>query len=209
MSDKEDLTTALADLRYAFRLVYGYQRRINDLFQRVELSLKDTGLRFHQWGPMQTARVPKSDTPFFRPGKWAWDLLPGYAIQAFWQDESPRRGHSRQLLLQAVADDGRVYKGEEPNPLHFTAVSESGSFLRIGMLSCNGQKKASFAEAYSEASRLKRNEQLMWELTLPADGQLYRYRYIDIPMEELITEEAERRLLIDPILAWSEQSLQD
>lgn len=73
----EELNNALADVRRAYRLVHAYQRRVSDLMTQVDQTLSATGLSFVQWRPLFNKASPRTSTPFFSGGRWAWDMLPG------------------------------------------------------------------------------------------------------------------------------------
>ncbi len=200
---QQDLSTALADVRRAFRLVYAYQRRLFDLYAEVDGLLVEKGLAFERWGAVWNASPPRTGTPFFR-NKWAWDMLPGYALGCYWVDQKPRGGLRRRLLLQAIADTGRTYDGAEPDPVQFDDVETARSTLRMGRWTSTAGKP-DWNAAWQRIS----DKEWDWEgrATVEIDGAAYTYEYAEQDLSELVDPDAVRALLIEPLGRWADDPL--
>ncbi len=200
---QQELAAALTDVRRAFRLVYAYQRRLFDLYAEVDAVLLEKGLAFDQWGAVFNAPPPRKGTPFFR-NRWAWDMLPGYAVGSFWADEKPRKGLRRRFLLQALADTGRTFSGAEPDPVQFEAVEESRSALRMARWTTTAG-----SPDWNGAWQMVSSKDWSWKgrATVELDGATYTYEYEERDLTELVDPAAVRALLLDPLGRWADDPL--
>ncbi len=197
-----DLAAALTDVRRAYRLVYAYQRRMNDLMAEIDTALAEQGLEFEVWRPVFNASPPRSGTAYFR-GRWAWDMLPGYATQVQWCDSARRKGSRRRVVVQAVADSGRTFDGAEPDPVDFEAAEESETQLRIGLWTTTASQPA-WDAAWSAVSTRDR----YWEGVQDAeiDGGHYTYEYVGVDVASLVDARATKALVIERLTTWATKS---
>jgi len=126
-----DIETALADVRKAYRLVYLYQKRSLDIVQRIA---KEFQCEFYFWTPIQFARPCKSGT--FPSYRWVWDMLPMYDVSfLFLKVEAD---HDKQLLgdwmleVRMISDSGYNHSTKgEPDPINFLDVEKSHTRIQI------------------------------------------------------------------------------
>ena len=137
-----DLSAALSDVRRAYRLLWGFQKRIlqYNAFIRERLGYARYTVDY------QFGRLDKGIE-----GKWSWDLLPGALIgfeavrltalvdsypQGEWWNY-PKAG-DRLLYVNVVADtallEARERCSHEPNPLSFAAPESTRSELQLWVL---------------------------------------------------------------------------
>jgi len=108
----DDLTEALVDVRRAYRLLWAYQRRVNDLLHAIDEHLGHHGLRQAGWKPASFLNVPNS--AFYNPKRWAWDMFPGHSVQAWWTGTTVRGPMRADVWL--YTDDGFQVSRGEPDP---------------------------------------------------------------------------------------------
>lgn len=136
MSDFErhDLTAALADVRRAYRLLWGYQKRILHIVAEIR----------EQLGFIPSRVEYQFDTPDQKiedPRRWMWDALPfsmiGFEAE---QGEDHRQVGRRLVYIDVVSDTGLAQEksrsgGEwEPKPDRFPSAEDCRSELRLYIL---------------------------------------------------------------------------
>ncbi len=137
MPASEEMKSALADVRRAYRLIWSYQRRILDIVALVAGEFEEH--EFYGW-----ETYPR-DRPCGRwkdpTGKWAWDLLPLHQASFLYlpPDADRNRPAAGQWMLEIVvkADDGfeDPETGDEPDASDFTdATSTSSKISMYGWL---------------------------------------------------------------------------
>ena len=206
---KLDLAAALTDVRRAYRLIYAYQRRVSDLLQEVSSTLGARGLEFYWWEANLFGGVGRGGTPFFAAGRWAWDMLPGYAPHCDWR--SAAGPDQRRVVVVIRADTGFLAKQGEPDPATFAQVEASRSELQIFLCRATGGTLA--PDAYNAWDQTWADA---WE-TVKGLGDLrdgrdhvgvigpaqFTYRYIGIDIAQLPDAAAVRSKLIDPLVEWA------
>ena len=201
MNDKKtELAAALVDVRRAYRLLHGYQRRVNDLFYAAHEFLIKQGLEFESWGPLNVWSLPRKNTPFFRPETWAWDLTPAYQVECVWRRSKNEVHH--KIHIHAIADTGYNDSDEgEPNPAKFEPAEASRSELRIGLYRTRTTKPdwSGAWEKFSVIANRKGGD--IHRVNVAQDE--YAHRYFDIDLAELGDEHAVKEKLLRPIEEWS------
>lgn len=195
----DELSDALADVRRAYRLVYAYQRRVFDLMAEVDGTLTEQGLAFVKWSPLFNHAPPAAKTPFFKK-RWAWDMLPGWAVSCRWEDPKLVKGLQRRLVFQSVADTGRKYDGAEPDPVDFDEVTQCRSELRIGRWTTSA-KAPDWAVAWEKVSAI--DDYWARPQIVEIDGATYTYHYLGLDLAELVDPGAVQSLVIDPLERWA------
>lgn len=207
-----DLGAALTDVRRAYRLIYAYQRRLSDLLQEVSSTLAAQGLEFYWWEAQLFGGVGRGGTPFFASGRWAWDMLPGYAPHCDWRSAAGL--DQKRVVVVTRADTGFLAKQGEPDPANFVPVESSHSELQIFLCRAKGVTLSPTAyDAWDQAW------DAAWETVkgLPnlRDGHdhvgvigpaQFTYRYIAIDLAGLPDAAAVRAKLIDPLVAWASEA---
>jgi hypothetical protein len=195
----QDLAAALTDVRRAYRLVYAYQRRMNDLVAEIDAALTQDGLEFELWRPVFNAPPPRSGTPYFR-GRWAWDMLPGYATQVHWCDPTGKKGRRRRVVLQAVVDSGATFDAAEPDPADFEAADACESQLRIGLWTTTATQPTWDAAWAAVSAR-----DAYWDgvQEVDVDGSRYTYEYVGVDVSRLVDAKATRALVLDRLAGWA------
>lgn len=193
-----DLAAALVDVRRAWRLVYAYQRRMNDLVAGVDTVLAHHGLEFELWQPLFNAPPTKRGTPYFR-GRWAWDMLPGYATQVHWIDPQLKNGRRRRVVLQAVADSGRRFEGGEPDPVDFEPADAAETQLRLGLWTTTAAKPA-WEAAWAVIST---REYWLGVQSVDVEGAIYTYEYRAVDVADLVDASAAKALVLDMLSTWA------
>lgn len=127
-----ELDAVLGDVRRAWRLVYAWQRRVNDLVAHVDAALVGRGYAFEEWRPTRYSPPPRTGTPFFRDSTWAWDMLPGYRFWVSWVRWDAEGGRTRRVTLDVCADTGFRKEGVEPDPADFLPAAQSDSVAWLG-----------------------------------------------------------------------------
>ena len=130
MTNYDELSKALFDVRKAYRLLYLFQRRILDLVDQLSGKL---GHEFYYW-------LPSGDEEAIRGGanpleRSAWKMLPLFDASFLYLppgvkgDDPPQRG---QWLLELLSnpDDGQPESGRgDPNPADFADPAQCRSTL--------------------------------------------------------------------------------
>jgi hypothetical protein len=132
MTNYEELSHALFDVRKAYRLLYLFQRRILDLAEQLSGKL---GQQFYYWLPAgDEEAVRGSANPFERN---AWKMLPLfdasflYLLPGVNATDAPRKG---QWLLELLLspDDGQPEGGRgEANPAEFADPAQCHSKIYL------------------------------------------------------------------------------
>lgn len=137
--DQNNLTAALADVRRAYRLLWGYQKRVMDLNTTIRSTL---GFRPYDMRYWFKPRNPPENW-------WGWENLPFYKLDFLsvmhqqeltlypnqqWMNY-PRIG-DMLLVLHVTSDSGYPESPgrAEPDPTTFTDANESTSMIRVSVL---------------------------------------------------------------------------
>lgn len=123
------LEAAFTDVRRAYRLLYVYHRRVRDLLQLIDARLAAEGLEFQHWRPLHFNPPARRSTKFFQPGTWAWDMLPGYAMETLWVGQDSQRDLTRRVFVMVHADTEWPGRGAEPDSAGFGPVEASESII--------------------------------------------------------------------------------
>lgn len=201
MSEAEnDLAGALTDVRRAWRLVYAYQRRLNDLLAVVDARLVARKFGFEGWRPTWYSPPPRTGTPFFRAGTWAWDMLPGYRCYVEWT-RATGSGGTQRVVIDASADSGFRKAGGEPDPGEFAPVEESESVLWIGLWTAT-TRTPDWGAAWTaiSAKGVPPGE----EAVATVGGVAYSFRSMPVYIEDLPEPADVEREVTGPILAWAD-----
>lgn len=132
-----DLPSSLIDVRRAYRLVWGYQRRVMDLVQLLEDEFQTH--EFYAWTPTWHARPTQLRTSPVR--KWAWDGLPFYKVSFLYlpvgsDSNVPKKGE--WLLEIRIDSDTHSFPGPrgEPDAAEFPDASATDSVLKLVAWEC-------------------------------------------------------------------------
>lgn len=189
-----ELSLALCDLRSAYRLVYAYHRRTNEIAGQVAKAMDGAGLAFSVWDPVFFSR-PSGRRRAFWSDHWAWDLMPGYGMGLLFESERRVGGLHRRVLVQFIADDGFEKRGGEPDPAAFTAVSEARSVLRYSILrSPTKIPEYGGVQPYLDAA----GEQVCNgdEHHIVGDGYDFAYRWCEFDLAKLPTTRSVQERLV-------------
>lgn len=133
-SDRNDLAAALADVRRAYRLLWGYQKRILHIVAEIREQL---GF-IPSWIEYQ---FDQADQKIEDPRRWMWDALP-FSMIGFEAEQGEDRGQrgSRLLYIDVVSDTGLAQEKSrsrgnwEPKPDRFPSPEDCRSELRLYIL---------------------------------------------------------------------------
>ncbi|WP_044549400.1 hypothetical protein [Azospirillum lipoferum] len=139
-----DLAAALADVRRAYRLLWGYQKRILHIVAEIR----------EQLGFMPSLIEYQFDTPDQKiedPRRWMWDALPFSMIgfEAEQGEDRAQRG-SRLLYIDVVSDTGLEQEADrcgdkwEPKPDRFQPPEDCRSELRLYILQNSRKRDENF-----------------------------------------------------------------
>lgn len=207
MATQEQLRTALTDVRTAFRLVQGWQRRVNDLLMQVEAVVEPRGLGFDRWRPARFAAPKQSTTPFYRHGTWAWDMLPGYDVAVAWVDSATRYssdGRLRRVVVRVVADTGfakPVTDGpkREPWPEDLCPAEDARSVVRIALWT--GAAVKPWWDGAWDRIRVRPDcDERPQEVSI--DGIAFSRELVEVPTEQLLGPDDVQRWVLRPVEEW-------
>lgn len=197
---QEELADALHDVRRAYRLVYAYQRRITDVIGAIGEVVHRHDIPFIGWSPVHNAPPVKTGKMFFERGKWAWDMLPLYAVHCEWHDPNPRKGFRRRVAVAALADTGFVKEGREPDPSDFEAAASSRSTLTVELWTARG-RGVSWRDAVDHAEEHHPGNGVT--VTFALENAAYSVERHSLALEELWAPDSLDRLVLAPIRAWT------
>ena len=187
-SAKNELSSALCDVRKAYRLLHGYHRRVLDVASTIASQFGKMSWLATEFGcsPMTRRRNP------FDQGYWMWDATPMVQTHfLFTESGSDSRGD--YLLDITVVGDSEFYDYEysgEPNPAEFEKTPEAAA-SRIDLLlvaSRTKQRNRSWLKVW------KGNERPDHEMIEDWNNGSYRAYCETIAMEELVDTEAVTQL---------------
>ncbi len=192
-----DLDEAFAQVRAAYSVVWAYQRRLFDVFDSVDRGVSPLGFQFRDWRPWRARPPARSSTRFFRPGAWAWDMLPAYAMKLRWLRDLPEGERQLRLVLWSEADSAFDPSGSgEPDPAQWSD-RESRSLLWAYLWS-GPLRGAAWGEAVAWADGLPD--------TKPAEvsigGCRYELEVVRLDLAELESAARVESELIQPIGEW-------
>ncbi|MDR6773929.1 hypothetical protein [Azospirillum sp. BE72] len=144
-SDRNDLTAALADVRRAYRLLWGYQKRILHIVAEIreQLGFIPSSIEY-QFDP--------PDQKIEDPSRWMWDALP-FSMIGFEAEQGEGRAQcgSRMLYIDVVSDTGLAQEKNrsgnkwEPKPDRFQPPEDCRSELRLYILQNSRERDENFA----------------------------------------------------------------
>ncbi|ODT47746.1 MAG: hypothetical protein BGO80_13820 [Devosia sp. 63-57] len=127
-----DLSSSLTDVRRAYRLIWGYQRRLMDMLQVFEDEFPTH--EFYAWSPLSFARPTQLTTSPVH--KWAWDALPFYKASFLYTVVGSDPNHHRggEWLFEVTIDtddvDFSTFKGE-PDAAKFPDAEMTDSTVKL------------------------------------------------------------------------------
>jgi hypothetical protein len=197
--DEAGLAEALVEVRRSYRVVVAFQRRINEIFHRFHLKMSDAGLSFVEWYPVRNNAPGRSKNIQFAPHKWAWDLFPGYSLQAVWRQDGPP---AVQVILSLVTDTGwKKPSSGEPDPRDFGPVEEGSTQLWVSRSRADAGTPG-WDRVWNESVKSRWKEgwgkDLRWEL----EGYRGSYRTDAVGVEKLTGGGQVEELLFRPVLEW-------
>lgn len=193
-----DLAAALQDLRSAYRLVYAYQRRTNEIAGHLTSALDGAGLEFQRWDPVFFSRPCRSSNPYWSDHS-AWDMLPGFALGLLFESGRRMDALFHRVLVQFIADTGFEKRGGEPDPVQFTSVEEADSVIRYSIL----RSPTKIPEYGGVQPFLTSAGDQVYdgnEHHIFGDGHDFSYRWCELGLTELSTSQAVQELLVRPIV---------
>jgi len=132
MTNNEELSNALVDVRKAYRLLYLFQRRILDLVDQLSGKLE---LKFWYWWPSgNELAIRAADDPC---GRDAWKMLPLFDARFFYLPRGvnvPDSPQKRQWFLGLLLspDDGHSEGGRgEADPAKFADPAQCRSRIYL------------------------------------------------------------------------------
>ncbi|MET4634927.1 hypothetical protein [Kaistia defluvii] len=134
----------LTDVRRAYRLIWGYQRRIMDILNMMADEF-DTH-EFYCWKTLDRDPPAKRGTNPLK--KWAWDLLPLYQASFLYTAVGSDRGSLKagEWLLEFYVNsddiDFKGYRAGEPDALKFLSPENSNSMISLVAWKCTRDTKA-------------------------------------------------------------------
>lgn len=192
--DQPTLDAAFLDVRRSYRFLYSYQRRVRDLLQLIDGHLGRLGLEFNHWSPMWFSPPSRRSTAFFQPGAWAWDMLPGYAIETCWVSRVGKQEHSSRVFINVRADTGWAYGGGEPDAEAFAHVEDSRSVIEWGIWS--GPRTDPDWGAALEALKQAGQFGKVGTHEASVGGSSYTYTYDVLDLAELPNADAVNRMVL-------------
>ncbi len=195
MSNKSQLESALTDVRKAYRLLYGYHRRIRDIVELCAQIIPEK--------PFKQLTTVSSLTANKRPigDWWTWDCTPTFDWTFLFAEPAivkSKIGIKFLLVISFVADEileDAVSENEEPDGSTLGSVEESRSVVEFCMIS-TFQKDPAWHQIWSQhwvcekpsvAERMLREDD-----SVSPEISAYWKR---IPMEEFSDENAVRLLV--------------
>ncbi|MBB3020417.1 hypothetical protein FHR70_003498 [Microvirga lupini] len=148
MNEMVELSTALTDVRRAYRLLWSYQRRALDIIRLIADGFD--GHEFYLWEPVNNDRpVGRLKDPTTR---WAWDMLPMGKMTYLCLPQGAERNHPKagEWMLEITLDSDTGFSdpetGEEPDPQDFTDVAKSVSKIRLVAWQCTSSADLNWYE---------------------------------------------------------------
>lgn len=196
MSDKSQMSSALVDVRKAYRLLYGYHRRIRDIVELCAQIIPEKP--FKQLTTVNTLTANKRPLGDW----WTWDCTPTFDwIFLFVEPGEAKRkaGMKFMLVLSFVADEAledAVSEDEEPDGSTLGAVEESRSVVEccmVGSLHKDPAWHQIWSQHWTGGEELISAPMLREDDTESLDIMAYWKR---IPMEEF-SDEATVKLLVE------------
>lgn len=148
MTDKEDIASALENVRHAYRVVWAYQRRMLDTINAITAEFPDT--RHYWWRPNMSDCIKSHANSDPVQDRWAWDSLPLYNFSLLRLPREPRIGKDRDLIQPRKGDwmleitheaDSTSLENHsvdgEPDALDFRAVREGETSLSLFLWRCD------------------------------------------------------------------------
>lgn len=185
----------IADVRRAYRLIWGYQRRVMDIL-RMMADEFDTH-EFYYWTPLETDPLAKRGTNPLKT-QWAWDALPFYKASFLYKvigsdHNAPMAG---QWLLELSVDSDDVdfddYRGE-PDASRFPSAQTCNSTISLIAWQCTNDIKANWFNGVWET--------LDWPdpdgSVLQHDAYPVRSVQLNLPIEELDSQAAIKKAVAD------------
>lgn len=142
MSDDPTLRDALADVRKAYRLLWGYQRRVFDMVGLVAGEFED--MAFYNWRTIHSDHPCRTGTDPMG-GRWTWDMLPMTRVSYLFLPDGVDRNSTLpgqwMLEVHVNSDTGFVdpEDGIEPDPAGFERAEGCRTLLSIFAWYCRGE----------------------------------------------------------------------
>lgn len=137
MQTQDNLSVALEDVRDAYRLIWGYQRRCLDTVRLLSENFGDR--TFYQWSNYLARQPPlRGSSPF---EKWSLEFMPLYCASFLFLREgaySPRSG-DWMLEIKLTTDtqtDPFIGTGNQPDLESFAPSKESRSEISLIAWKC-------------------------------------------------------------------------
>lgn len=128
MTESEQLTGALADVRKAFRLLHGYTRRVRDTVAICSQVLSPLEARKMVFS---TSVVSERRDPL--ANWWTWDCLPTVDCTfLFYAAERKKKLDEWMVSISFIADESyELAEEDDPNPDSFAPVEETRSVVQL------------------------------------------------------------------------------
>ena len=202
MTEPKELSTALAEVRRAYRMLHAYHQRVGDLFKlfdKAMLDKKGLGFVFKESGPAFHARMRKKGGKFWHR-RWSWDVLPGYALYAVYHRRDPSL--LRRVIFQVIADSGYDAKGGEPQPGEFPLSADAArSEIRLGLWE-TAAPRFDARDSWKAVERLL-NAGRSAPLSVKAGGHDYRYNYVGVDLSQIVGDSAFEKHVLEPVRDWA------
>lgn len=195
MASKNDLADALLDVRKAFRLLWGYHRRVRDI---VELCSK-------MYPESPASKQSFTVSPLSGRGNplsawWTWDCTPTVDWTfLFIPAAEGSKGKSRHMMaISFIADD--AFEGSEladPDPEKLGSVEDAKSIIELTMCFATSRSALDWSRIWN--SYELNEEQGAAHPLESSEGrsdQYFAYRK-RIPMEEFEDEPGIRKIIAD------------
>lgn len=193
-----ELSESFAQVRAAYRLLWAYHRRLADMIADVDEQVSGLGFEFQKWEPWRSGRLGRPSTPFWKPGKWAWDMMPGMAVHAWWTRKADDPDRQWLIAMWTDADGGFGYPdaGGEPDPSRdFDAIEESASVVSFYLWDAPAHPNWTIANEWCE-------EQDWGSAEATLDGKVYRWTSFKVDLPDLPDRPALKSEVLDKINAW-------
>lgn len=164
-----ELKSALVDVRRAYRLLWGYQRRMMDLVQVIADGF-DTQ-EFYAWSPISFARPTQLTTSPLK--KWAWDGLPFYKASFLFKPVGgdPHNLKAGDWLLEIFLDSDDVDLDTthgEPDASKFPDATTTSSQLKLVAWKCTEDVSANwFHDVWAKGSWPETDDEIAQQPNYP------------------------------------------
>ncbi|BCP51757.1 hypothetical protein K32_03740 [Kaistia sp. 32K] len=134
----------LADVRRAYRLIWGYQRRIMDILNLMADEFDSH--EFYCWKTLDRDPPAKRGTNPLK--KWAWDLLPLYQASFLYTSVGSDLGALKagewllEFYVNSDSIDLKRYQPGEPDALKFGSAEKTNSTISLVAWKCTSDTKA-------------------------------------------------------------------